>query len=322
MAQRAPGKHYRKGISLIDGVKKFDTEEKAEGWFVAQRWPNGVACVRCGSVDVAKVASRKPQPFRCRDCRKSFSVKVGTLLHNSPIPLSKWAIAFYLYSTSLKSVASMKLRRDLGLTQKSAWYMGHRIRRMWDGNAERFAGPTEVDETYIGGLEKNKHKSRRLNVGAGAGGKAVVVAVKDRATNQIKGSAAPHQSNLSLRTFVERNVQAGSLVYSDEHRAYRHFLNLGHETVSHSAKEYVRGMAHVNGVESFWALLKRGYHGTFHHVSEKHLGRYVAEFSGRHNSRRMDTADQMADLAKRSAGKRLPYAELIGPEETRQPRMI
>ena len=153
--QSGPGKSYRKGITLLDAVQKFDTEDKAEAWFVEQRWPSGVACPFCGTLNVAVVASRKPQPFRCREkeCRKSFSVKTGSLLHSSNLPLSKWAIAFFLYATNLKGVSSMKLHRDLGIAQSSAWYMAHRIRGMWTAEANKFAGPVEVDETYIGGKD-------------------------------------------------------------------------------------------------------------------------------------------------------------------------
>ena len=165
MSKSGPGKSYRKGITLLDAVQKFDTEDKAEAWFVEQRWPSGVACPFCGTLNVAVVASRKPQPFRCREkeCRKSFSVKTGTLLHSSNLPLSKWAIAFFLYATNLKGVSSMKLHRDLGIAQSSAWYMAHRIREMWTAEAEKFAGPVEVDETYIGGKERNKHESKLAN---------------------------------------------------------------------------------------------------------------------------------------------------------------
>ena len=172
-----PGKSYRKGISLLDVIRYFDTEEKAEEWFVKERWPNGVACPHCGSLSVRAVPSRKPQPFRCRDCRKHFSVKTKTVLHSSNIPLSKWAIAFYAYMTNLKGVSSMKLHRDLGITQKAAWHMSHRIRETLETVGGKFAGPVEVDETYIGGKEKNKHNSKKLKSGRGTVGKVAVIGI-------------------------------------------------------------------------------------------------------------------------------------------------
>ena len=301
------GKAHRKGITLMDVVKQFDTEEKAEAWFVEQRWPDGVTCPFCQSQEISPRPSRKPQPFRCRACRKDFSVKTGTVLHSSNVVLSKWAIGFYLFMTSLKGVSSMKLHRDLGVSQRTAWHMAHRIRETLDTTDGKFAGPVEADETYIGGLEKNKHEFKKLKAGRGAVGKTPVAGVKDRITNQVRTEVVESTNKATLQGFVLRNTQNGATVYTDEAAAYQG-LPRPHEAVAHGAGEYVRGMAHTNGLESHWALFKRGIEGVYHHISVKHLPRYSREFEGRHNRRPLDTADQMVRMAD---GKRLRYEDLV-----------
>ena len=280
--------------------------------------PDGITCPACASDAVSERKNRRPAPYHCRSCRKTFSVKTGTLLHNSKLPLSQWAIAFYLFSTNLKGVSSMKLHRDLGITQKAAWHMEHRIQECWNAAADQFAGPVEADETYIGGKEGNKHADKKLNAGRGTVGKTAVVGVKDRATNRVNAQVVAATDAPTLRRFVETRTADAAMVYTDEARAYNG-LARPHESVKHSVGEYVREMAHTNGIESFWATLKRGHDGVYHHFSVKHLDRYVTEFEGRHNFRPLDTAEQMAELARGSVGKRLPYADLIGKPETRHP---
>ena len=268
--KKGPEKAYRTGLSLVDVIRRFDTEDKAEAWFITQRWPHGTVCPHCASGNIAVIANRKPQPYRCRTCRKFFSVKTGTLWHSSKLPLSKWAIAFYLYSTNLKGVSSMKLHRDLGITQKSAWYMAHRIREMWNAEAEHFAGPVEADETYIGGKEATKHKSKTLHAGWGTVGKTAVAGVKERDTGQVSTAVVEAANQATLQGFVKERVAEGSIVYTDEARAYEG-LPYPHETVRHSVGEYVWATAHTNGMESHWAMLKRGYVRVYHQMSVKHL---------------------------------------------------
>ncbi len=306
-----PGKTYRDGLTIVEMMDMFPTEDAAREWFESIIWPNGRYCPKCGSLRTRE-ASHKKMPYWCSDCRSYFSVKTGTAMQSSKIPLRKWAIAIYLCLTSLKSVSSMKLSRDLGVKQQTAWFMLHRIREAWTtGDDIPFGGPVEVDETYFGGKRKNMSNAKRKELtGRGAVGKTAVVGMKDRETNMVRAEVVTETDSETLQDFVECNTDANATVYTDDARAYKGMDRL-HESVRHSVGEYVKGMAHTNGIESLWAMLKRAHDGTFHKISPKHLQRYVNEFEGKHNIRESGTLVQMRGTVARLVGERLLYRDLI-----------
>ncbi|MCY4231811.1 MAG: IS1595 family transposase, partial [Alphaproteobacteria bacterium] len=283
----------------------FPDEASAERWFIETRWPEGRTCPHCGSDHTTELKSRKPMPYFCNGCRSYFSVRTGTPLQNSRLPLRKWVFAVYLYVTNLKSVSSMKLHRDIGVTQKTAWFMMHRLREAWDQSGlESLIGPVETDETYMGGKRKNMSQSKRkaakeAGLGRGTAGKTVVAGMKDRESGQVRARVVPGTDKPTLQGFVQDNAEPGATLYTDEHGAYPGMGEFVHEAVNHSVGEYVRQQAHTNGIESFWALLKRGYTGTFHKLSPKHLQRYVDEFAGRSGCREADTVVMMGEAVTR-----------------------
>ena len=304
-----PGKSHLKGMTLIDLFKMFPDNKAAEKWFEKNIWGDKPKCPRCGNTNITHT-NHHSMPYYCAGlgaCHKRFSVKFGTVMEHSKISYQHWAIATYQFMTNVKGISSMKLHRDLGLPQKTTWFMVQRLREAWQtlAGVDGMKGPVEVDEIYVGGLEKNKHADKK-----GQSKKAIVVGIRDRDTGKVAASPVPEANSIRLNHFIDQHVESpDTLVYSDGNIVYKDRKN--HKSVNHKVGEYVKGQVHTNGIESFWALLERGYHGIFHHLSHKHLHRYVNEFAGRLNIRDMDTIDMMKALARHMIGKRLTYAQLI-----------
>ena len=310
MANNAPGMFQREGISLIQLFQMFPDDATAEKWFIHTRWPTGMACPRCGSINVSALTKHPTMPHYCRDCRRYFSVKIGTVMQCSKLGYQIWALGVYLFATTLKGISSMKLHRDLNVTQRTAWYLLHRIREALrlEGQ-DPFTGIVEVDETYIGGKEGNKHAKKKLHENW-RDGKVGIVGMKDRETKQVSASVIDQANEETLQAFIIEHAKKGSMIYTDGAYEYRDMEGYEHEWVNHSRGEYVRGECTTNGIESFWSGIKRGYIGVYHKMSKKHLHLYVNEFVGRQNIRTLDTADQMKAIVEKFEGKRLKYCDL------------
>ena len=310
--QKGPGEWFRKGISLAEVIRLLPDDPTAERWFASIRWPDGPLCPHCGSSHVLVGCCHRSMPYRCRPCDKHFSVRTGTVMTDSKLGYQTSALAIYLLSTGIKGISSLKLARELRITQKSAWHLGHRLRAGLNRPGGLFAGPVEVDEVYIGGKERNKHASKKRNAGRGAVGKQAVVGARDRASGHVLAKVVPSTTKQELQGFIQERVQRGAAVHTDTSGSYARLDGFEHEAVNHSAGEYVRGSVHTNGIESFRSLFKRGLYGTYHHMIVKHLDRYLAEFCGRGNVRALDTSEQMERLACGMNGRRLTWKMLVG----------
>ena len=298
--------------SLAQIYKMFPDDEAAERWFAEQRWRTGeIACAVCGSLNVLVGAKHKTMPYRCRDCGKRFSVRTNTVMESSRLGFRTWAIAIYLLTTSKKGMSSYQLANLLGVQQKTAWYLAHRIREAsLDQQLPLFRGPVEADETYIGGLEQNKHRDKRLGE-EWQTGKSTVFGLRDRRTGRVAAKVIPRASRRHVMPFIEERTTKRARLYTDQAPLYKGAPRR-RSYVSHNRGQYVDGDVHTNGIESFWALVKRQVLATHHWLSKKHLHRYIAEMEWRYNTRRQDDLRRMGRLWRAMHGRRLPYAELVG----------
>lgn len=322
--------------TLLEAVRYFSDPDTCLQFMINLRWPDGVVCPRCGSREVTFLANARVWKCRVKHDSQKFSIKVGTVMEDSPIALEKWLPAIWLITNAKNGISSYEIHRALGVTQKTAWFMLHRIRlAMHDGEVDKMSGQVEADETYIGGLARNMHKDKRARVikGTGGSGKTIVMGLlerhgidksqkvidtldsegkKDKKASRVKVTVVPNTKKETVQKEVRDNVKVGSEVFTDELASYAGLsLEYVHEFVNH-AEEYVRGHVHTNGMENFWSLLKRSIKGSYVSVEPFHLFRYLDEQSFRFNERKKTDHERFMEVASSIVNKRLTYKELTG----------
>jgi transposase-like protein len=299
-------------ISTFELFAMIPDQETARVYLEGRLWPNGPSCPVCGLGE--RITARKGGFYRCNQCKEDFTVRTGTIFERSHVPLHKWVYAMYLLVTARKGISSLQLSKEIGITQKSAWFVLHRLREACGGDMTMLQGLVEIDETFVGGIEANKHEHKKLKAGRGTVGKTAVLGMRERGgrTKAVKIASTDAQT---IQDIIVQNVEVGSTLHTDEAGAYRDIggLFFNHATVNHSEGEYVRDGVTTNSIESVFAVLKRGLIGVYHHASAKHLGRYVDEFAFRLNDGNVarHTLERLGSFIDGVAGKRLTYKTLI-----------
>jgi transposase-like protein/IS1 family transposase len=302
--------------SFIQMITVLPDDNACRQYLELQRWNGIPTCPHCGVIDKKHyrltVKGEFKGMYKCKSCQKRFTVTIGTMFEGSPIPLRKWFIAAYIFSAHKKGISSYQLSRDLGVTQKTAWFMLHRLRQAFtDIEPKVLTDVVSMDETFIGGKEKNKPLHKRKEGSQGGANKAIVAGAM-----QIGGivvtKVIADRSSETITDIVKKMVKKGSILVTDEHRAYyRVKKDYFHIVVNHSEGEYVNGVFSTNNIEGFWSLLKRGIIGIYHQITPKHLQAYCEEFGFRYNSRKITDKDRFDITLKRTEGIRLQYSELI-----------
>jgi transposase-like protein len=305
--------------TLQEAVVYFASADNCREYMVARRWPNGVVCPTCGSANVRFQPAHNRWQCSAHHARRQFTLKTGTIMEDSPIGLDKWLTAMWLVASNRNGISSWELHRALGITQKTAWFLLHRVRLAMQDELTggSLSGEVEVDETFIGGKARNMHKDRkrRANVQSANKGKVVVLGMLERGKT-ARATVIPDRAKASIQPIIRGNAERGAEIFSEEYpSAWRMDNEYIHSVVNH-LETYVQGNVHTNGMENFWSLLKRGLNGTYVSVEPFHLFRYVDEQAFRFNNRKpMSDADRFSFLVRKIVGKRLTYAELTGKTE-------
>lgn len=297
-------------VSLFELMQLFPNEDAAREYLEGRRWKDGVYCPKCGGMD--RIGKRKNHYYRCHPCGIDFTIRTGSIFERSHVPLHKWIFAAYMMVTERKGISSLQLSKQIGITQKSAWFLLGRLREACGGNLEMLRGIVEIDELFVGAKERFKHKNKKLGLRSGSAGKAVVLGMRERGGRTVL-KHVPDAHALTLSKEIANHVHPQAEIHTDESNAYHVAEKFyTHRSVNHSKGEYFKAGIGTNSIESTFAVLRRGLHGVYHSASKKHLHRYVAEFQFRLNEGACDrhTLLRMNSLVDRAVGRRLTYKDL------------